>query len=61
MNELPRFAPKEDSRPDDIVWPKVIWPVDQKTILTGQTVQVTCQNESDFPELFSALNDDELW
>lgn len=61
MNELPRFVAKEDSRPNDIVWPKVIWPVDKNTILTGQTVQVTCQNESDFPELFAALDDDELW
>lgn len=61
MEELPRFEPLKDQRPKDIVWPKVSWPIDQSTTLTGKIVKISCQTESDFPEIFEALNDDRLW
>lgn len=61
MQELPRFEPLKDSRPEDIVWPKVSWPIEKSTTLIGKLVQVTCQTDSDVPEIFAALNDDRLW
>lgn len=61
MQELPRFEPRQDARPDDQVWKSAKWPVPSNTELVGSFVKVSIQTEADLPELFSALDDDELW
>ncbi len=40
MTELPRFEPRQDSRPDDVQWQPATWPVDPATVLRGRYVEL---------------------
>jgi RimJ/RimL family protein N-acetyltransferase len=61
MDELPRFDPKVDPRPKDVVWQGIKWPIDIETKLKGKFVLVEPLQEVHAQELFDALNSDELW
>lgn len=61
MNELPRFEPRVDPRPDDIVWPEVTWPVPHDAVLRGEHVTLSVTTVDDAPELFKALDFDAVW
>jgi len=56
------FAPVGDPRPDDVVWPTMVWPVDRSTELVGSTVRITpVVPGTDASTLFAALDADEVW
>ena len=61
MGEL--FRPRQDPRPDDIVWPESPWPMDPSIELRGSIVTLTGVRdpEQDAHELFAALDDDTVW
>lgn len=61
MFELPRFEPRQDSRPDDVQWKPAKWPVDPATVLRGRYVELKPLVREDAAELFAALDHDEIW
>jgi RimJ/RimL family protein N-acetyltransferase len=61
MSELPFFEPRQDSRPNDVVWPQVKWPVDDAVVLSGTFVELRPSIVADAPELFAALDHDAVW
>jgi RimJ/RimL family protein N-acetyltransferase len=61
MVELPRFEPRQDSRPDDVQWKPATWPVDPSTVLRGKFVELRPLVKADTAELFDVLNHDEVW
>lgn len=48
-----------DSRPDDVVWPQVVWPPPHE--LAGDHVTLTQFVPADAPELYAALDHDACW
>lgn len=51
-----------DPRPSDPPWPDALWPVPEGTILAGRHVTLSITDpDLDAPELFSALDHDEVW
>jgi len=61
VDELLRFEPISDARPDDTIWPAANWPIASGVVLRGETVELTCSTLEDAPELFSTLVDDRAW
>jgi RimJ/RimL family protein N-acetyltransferase len=61
MEELPRFEPKVDPRPNDHVWQGIKWPVPPNTRLQGKFVLLYPTSEDDIDEQFEKLNRDECW
>ncbi|WP_426520743.1 GNAT family N-acetyltransferase [Diaminobutyricibacter sp. McL0618] len=67
MGELFRsgraFQPLLDSRPDDLAWPEMPWPMDPGVELRGGIVTLTGVHDPDRDarELFAALDDDTVW
>jgi RimJ/RimL family protein N-acetyltransferase len=61
MTELPRFEPRQDSRPDDVQWQPATWPVDPATVLRGRYVELKPLIREDVAELFAALDHDAVW
>ena len=57
------FRPRQDPRPDDVVWPEMSWPMDAAVELRGRIVTLTGVRdpERDARELFGALDDDTVW
>jgi N-acetyltransferase len=55
------FDPIADPRPGDGPWPDVLWPVPESTVLDGTHVRLSLAREDDVDELYSALDDDEVW
>ncbi|MEC3953007.1 GNAT family protein [Nocardia sp. CDC153] len=57
-----RFQVVPDPRPEDEVWPEMVWPVPEATVLTGKRVELaTVDPEHDAEELFRALDHDRVW
>ena len=61
MSDLPRFEPRIDSRPDDVVWPEATWPVPPGTVLQGEHVTLNVTTLDDAAELFTAVDFDAVW
>jgi RimJ/RimL family protein N-acetyltransferase len=61
IDDLPRFVPPPDSRPDDVPWPPMNWPVPPRTTLRSDLVNLSQVSPADVPELFAALNHPEVW
>jgi RimJ/RimL family protein N-acetyltransferase len=56
------FEPVADPRPDDTVWPEMVWPPASGTELSGRFVRVTpVDPDRDADGLFRALDDDRVW
>ncbi|GAB2444026.1 GNAT family N-acetyltransferase [Nocardia tengchongensis] len=61
-NETERFQVVPDPRPDDQVWPDMIWPVPAGTVLTGKVVELTAVDPAaDSGALFQALDQARVW
>jgi N-acetyltransferase len=59
---FPRFTPRIDSRPADVVWPRMPWPPAPDVRLRGQFVELSqADAERDGAELFAALDHDAVW
>ncbi|MEC3915869.1 GNAT family N-acetyltransferase [Nocardia sp. CDC160] len=57
-----RFQVVSDPRPEDVVWPEMVWPVPENTVLTGKFVELTATDpERDADELFRALDHARVW
>jgi N-acetyltransferase len=57
-----RFTPVEDSRPDDVPWPRMSWPPPAMLRLSGRVVDVApVSAQRDAAALFAALDHDEVW
>ena len=57
-----RFTPPPDPRPDDVSWPRLIWPPPPEVELAGSTVSLRpAAPHRDAAELFAALDDDRVW
>lgn len=51
-----------DPRPTDPPWPDALWPIPAGTILEGRHVTLSITDpDADGPELFAALDHDEVW
>ena len=61
MTEQPRFEPRIDARPADVVWPGASWPPPATTVLTGETVELRPTTVDDTFDLFVALDDTRPW
>lgn len=62
MAATDRFVPVADQRPDDRVWPELVWPVGHGVELVDATVRLQQLDPStDAPELFAALDHPEVW
>ncbi|HYN68378.1 MAG TPA: GNAT family N-acetyltransferase [Ornithinibacter sp.] len=61
LPELPLFAPRTDSRPEDAAWPEARWPPPADTVLRGSTVELRPTSIEDAKELFAALDDSRVW
>lgn len=55
------FIPQSDPRPNDSVWPQLLWPLPDDAALTGQLVRLTPSRATDAAELYSALDHDAVW
>jgi RimJ/RimL family protein N-acetyltransferase len=55
------FTPRVDARPDDVVWPEALWPPAPDTALEGDTVRMTPTVDGDLPELWAAMDDEQVW
>jgi hypothetical protein len=61
-DELDRFDPVMDSRPNDQPWPEMLWPIPAGTQLLGATVQlVPLDPTADAADLFRAFDHDKVW
>lgn len=57
-----RFEPLPDPRPDDRVWPDLVWPVPGDVELVGSSVRLTRLDvAADVEELFAVLDHPEVW
>jgi hypothetical protein len=57
-----RFTPFVDPRPNDTVWPKLLWPPSAGVELAGDAVTlVPLVPERDAAELFGSLSNDAVW
>jgi RimJ/RimL family protein N-acetyltransferase len=63
MTEPPKTSlPRADPRPSDSPWPALRWPPPDDTVLTGRIVDVRpADPDRDAGELFTALDDADLW
>jgi RimJ/RimL family protein N-acetyltransferase len=61
MASLFGFRPKEDERPDDVVWPEALWPIPDGVELHGQVVTLRPIAATDYAELQRALDFSEVW
>ncbi|MGW4535520.1 GNAT family N-acetyltransferase [Nocardia sp. NPDC004340] len=60
--ESDRFPVIADPRPDDEVWPDMIWPVPTGTVLSGEAVELTAIDPAaDADALFAALDHERAW
>ncbi|APA97194.1 GNAT family N-acetyltransferase [Nocardia seriolae] len=60
--EPDRFQPVPDPRPDDDVWPEMMWPVPGDAVLTGKSVELRpVDPAADAGELFRALDQARTW
>lgn len=56
------FTPLPDSRPDDLPWPPMLWPVPVGVVLPGRWVTLApADPAADAAELFAALDHDAVW
>ena len=55
------FEPRSDSRPQDVAWGQVRWPIDPDTVLVHDRISLTLTAPGDAPELFAALDHDRCW
>jgi N-acetyltransferase len=56
------FTAITDPRPDDVSWPRLIWPPEPGTRLAGSAVTLTpVDPDRDAAELFAALDHDAVW
>lgn len=61
-DDLDRFEPVPDPRPNDEAWPQLSWPIPAGTELSGAAVRLTPVDPvSDAPELFRQLDHDIVW
>lgn len=61
-DELPRFAPLTDPRPDDTPWPEMIWPPAPDTLMVGRTIELfPLDADRDSAALWSNLADPDVW
>ncbi|MEU1209984.1 GNAT family protein [Nocardia sp. NPDC005825] len=57
-----RFRVVPDPRPNDEVWPAMIWPVPEGTVLTGKVVElIAADPTADAGALFEALDHARVW
>ncbi len=62
MSDIPRFVPIEDARPDDVVWPQMLFPIPADVHLSGSFVEVRrFDPDRDAAGLFEALDDESVW
>ncbi|MVU84066.1 GNAT family N-acetyltransferase [Nocardia sp. ET3-3] len=62
VTESSRFQPVSDPRPNDSVWPDMVWPIPEGTVLTGRFVELTPTDPAaDAGELFRALDHARVW
>ncbi|MFD6357410.1 GNAT family N-acetyltransferase [Nocardia tengchongensis] len=62
VTEADRFVVVPDPRPNDQVWPEMIWPVPEGATLTGKFVELTAADpDTDARELFQALDHARAW
>ncbi len=61
LPELPRFAPRVDSRRHDAAWPDAVWPPPADTVLRGATIELRPTRIEDAEQLFVALDDPRVW
>jgi N-acetyltransferase len=55
-------VPHPDARPDDVVWPEMVWPPPTGTVVRDRWVVLSqVDPEHDAPALFDALDDDRVW
>jgi RimJ/RimL family protein N-acetyltransferase len=55
------FEPRTDSRPDDVAWGQVRWPVDPHTVLALGEISLALATDDDAPAIFAALDHDACW
>ena len=55
------FTPRVDSRPEDVPWGKVAWPMDPAITLTAGRISLRLATPSDALALFEALDHDACW
>ena len=55
------FQPRQDHRPNDVVWPEAQWPPAANVVLVGPHVSLSQYVPDDADELFAALDHDSLW
>ncbi|HEU0190294.1 MAG TPA: N-acetyltransferase, partial [Mycobacterium sp.] len=61
-DDLVRFEPVADPRPDDDPWPPMIWPVPDGAVLAGEVVQLSALDPAaDAGKLMAVLDDDRVW
>jgi RimJ/RimL family protein N-acetyltransferase len=59
---FPRFTPRVDARPVDVVWPRMPWPPARDVRLHGQFVELSqAVPDRDAEGLFAALDHDAVW
>jgi N-acetyltransferase len=61
MSSLFGFRPKEDERPDDVVWPEATWPIPADVELVGRAVTLSPIAAGDYDELRQALSFAQVW
>lgn len=62
MTDIPRFVPIDDSRPDDVAWPQMLFPVPADVHLSGSLVTVQrFDPDRDAVGLFEALDHESVW
>jgi RimJ/RimL family protein N-acetyltransferase len=62
LDELDRFVPPPDPRPDDAPWPAMRWPVPEGTVLTGEVVELSALDPlADSSELTYVLDHGAVW
>ncbi|MDG3010578.1 GNAT family N-acetyltransferase [Rhodococcus sp. D2-41] len=62
IDDLDRFEPVSDPRPNDVPWPELDWPIPARTELSGDVVCLTpADPASDAPDLFRQLDHDIVW
>ena len=60
-NPYVSFEPQPDSRPADVPWPLLAWPVPRSVVLRSETVELRAAEQEDAEELFAALDDERCW